>query len=382
MSHVPKNYYQALATMIGYIIGVGMFGLPYIVAQSGYVTFLFWLIFIGFVQYFIHLIYANVIIATKEYHRLPGYTELYLGKPGKYFVVAAKFFGNFGALLAYIIITGIFLEQILAPYFGGSVFFYSTAMFAFEALIVYFGIKAIAKAEVFMTFLLILVVGLISWKGLGVINLDNYEIINISKFLLPYGVVLLAIDGGGSLPIVIKLLKRDKKAVKSVIRFGTLISALIILVFVTVIVGISGNQTSPDALSGVKAVLNDGVIFFSLIFGILTMMTSFFGVAESIKETLNWDFKVNKTLSWALAVFLPYSFYLLKFEDLSEILGVIGSLGGGFCGIVLMLIFLKMRKKRGALPLFDGHKPGRLAVSFFILIFLSGIIYQILEVIK
>ncbi len=379
MNHVPKNYYHALATMIGYIVGVGMFGLPFVVAKAGFLSFLVLLVFLGFVQYFIHLIYANVIIATKSYHRLPGYAEIYLGKPGKYIVFAFKLFGNLGGLLAYIIITGLFVHQLLGPYLGGTPFLYSTALFAIEATILYFGIGAIARAELIMTFLLVLVVGLITWRGLEVINITNYSIASWQYFILPYGAMLLALDGGGALPIVAKLLKKDKQAVKSVVRWATFISALLVLVFVSVIVGISGVNTSADSLSGVKAVLDDGVVFFSLIFGVLTMVTSFFGVAESVKETLWWDFKFNKTLAWAIAVFFPYSLFLFGIGDLSEVVSIVGAIGSGFCGIILMFIFMRLKKRKLALPMFEGRRPGDLIVLFFILIFLSGIIYQVAQ---
>lgn len=377
MSKVPKNYYQALATMVGYVVGVGMFGLPFLVSKAGILCFVLLLLVLGVVQYLIHLIYANIIVATDSFHRLPGYTEIYLGKAGKNFVFMAKIFSNFGALLAYIIITGIFLHQLLSPHLGGSEFFYSTLIFIIEAVIVFFGIKIIAKAEVVMIIFLLLVIGLITWRGLGVIDATNYVIMDWRLFLLPYGAMLFSLDGGGSLPIVAKLLKKDKDSMKSVVRFGTLIPIMVILTFVLVVVGISGEKTTPDALTGVRLVLDDGVVFFSLIFGILTMVTSFFGVAESVRETLWWDFKVNKILAWAIAVFVPYILYLLGFKDLIEVIGFVGAIGGGLCGIVLILIYRKMSKMKNMTPMFNRFYPGKILTSLIIALFISGIFYEV-----
>ena len=332
--------------MIGYIIGVGMFGLPFLVSRSGLLAFFVLLLVLGLMQYFLHLIYANLIVVTEEYHRLPGYAGKYLGKNGKRLAVTAKLTGNYGALLAYIIITGIFLNQLLSPYFGGSAFLYATILFALEAAIIYFGISMLAQAELVMTILLLLVVVLITIKGWGKIDASVYTLVDWRNFLLPYGAILFAVDGGGSMPIVVKLLRRDQKAIKKVVRIGTLVPIIVIIAFTLVIVGISGAATTPDALTGIMAVLGDGMIVFALIFGVLTMVTSFLGVAESIRETLWWDYKFKKNLAWALAVFVPYLLYLAGLKNLIDVISFAGAVAGGTSAIILILIYRKLRNRR------------------------------------
>ena len=174
MKKKQKNFYQALAVMIGYIIGVGMFGLPFIVARTGVFIFVIYLIFFGLIQYLLHLIYANIIVTTGRYHRLVGYSEKYLGKTGKYFAFVAKMIGNLGALLAYIIITGTFLYELLGSTVGGSPFLYSTLIFIFGAIVVFYGLKTIAKFELVMSSLLIIIVFFIVLKGWGDIKLTNF----------------------------------------------------------------------------------------------------------------------------------------------------------------------------------------------------------------
>jgi hypothetical protein len=157
---------------------------------------------------------------------------------------------------------------------------------------------------------------------------------------------------------------------------GILIPALVILVFVFVIVGISGASTSPDAISGVKLILNDGVIFFSLIFGVLTMVTSFLGVAQSIKETFWWDYKVGEKLSWAMAVFIPYIMYIIGFKDLISVIGFAGAVAGGISSIIMILVFKKLVDKKVKLFWFK-KKPCLLLIYFLITLFVSGAFYEI-----
>lgn len=371
------NFLSAVAIMVGYVIGIGMFGLPFVVSKAGILAFFLFLVIFGVIQYFIHLIYANLIIATSSFHRMPGYARIYLGRAGEIAVFIAKMVGNLGALLAYIIITGIFAHELLHSFIGGSEFLYGSILFLIGAIIVFFGINIIAKTELLMFLFLLIVVILIAWKGQGAIIISNYNILDWKYFLVTYGVMLMALDGNGAVPIVAKILKKDAHLIKKAIRWGgSIIPILIISIFTLTIVGISGNNTTPDALVGVRAVLNDGVIFFSLIFGILTMVTSFLLVAESIKETLWWDFGVNKYIAWFLAVFIPYFFYILGVRNLTKVIGFAGGVAGGISAIILILVFRQMKKDDKKIIIFK-YKSNNALLYFLIGIFVCGISYEL-----
>ena len=373
-----KRYFQAIAVMVGYIVGVGMFGLPYLTVRAGWIVFAILLIVLGLAQYFVQLIYANMIVISRSFHRLPGYVEKYLGLKGKWSVFAAKLIGNYGALLAYIIISSIFLRQLLNPFLGENLILYASIIVAIEAIIVFKGIRAISKAELYMSALLFFVVCLMAYKGKDIIDMKNYLAIDWKNILLPYGVMLVALDGNGSLPIVGRLIKKDAVLFKSVIRASMIISSLILVLFVFVVVGVSGVNTTPDALVGVQQIFTNGVITLALIFGLFSIMTSIIGVAESIKETFWWDFKVNKTVSWALAVFIPYILYLIGITDLIGVVSFIGAVGGGFCAIVMLIVFLKIKKKKSKMPMFASKPPNAL-VYLLIGLFVVGMIYEILN---
>lgn len=372
-----KNYWQAVAVMIGYIVGVGMFSLPFLVARSGWLVFIIWFVVLGAVQHLVHLIYASVINANPGYHRLPGYVYKYLGYKGMWLAFLAKIFGNYGSILAYLIISSIFLQELLSPFFQASLFFYVTAMFLFGAFVVYNGIKAIAKVELYMSILLFMVVGLMAWKGFDAINPANYQFFNWHNFLLPYGAMLVALDGIGSLPIVARMVKKDPRVFKSVIRSSMLLSSIILIVFVFVVVGISGLATTPDALLGIRSVLTNSVITFALLFGLLSMLTSLFGVSEAIKETLAWDFKINEKVSWFLAIIVPYVLYLSGVRDFIGVISFIGAVGGGVCIILLLTIFLKMKKQKMKLSMF-ARVPSNAVIYSLMFMFFLGIVYTIL----
>ena len=139
-----KRYFQAIAVMIGYIVGVGMFGLPYLTVRAGWLAFIILLAVLGSAQYLIHLVYANMIVINRSFHRLPGYVEKYLGAKGKWAVFAAKLLGNYGALLAYIIISSIFLRQLLNPFLGENLILYASIIVAIAAIVVFWVVMYLA----------------------------------------------------------------------------------------------------------------------------------------------------------------------------------------------------------------------------------------------
>lgn len=373
---MTKRTTSALATIIGYVIGVGMFGLPYLTMKSGLLVFFVLLLFLGFVQYMLHLIYANVILETEGSHRMAGYAEIYVGRAGKYLTLAANVLGGIGAMLAYIIVTGKFLAPLLVPYFGGSEFIYANISFWLMATVIYFGVWAICKAEMLMTGILFLIVAAISFKGLGNIDAANFSLVQWKYFFLPFGALLFALDGLGSVPIIANVLGNNPANLKKAIKYGLLIPALVFLVFTLVVLGVSGDMTTVDALTGLAKAIGDGIVAISMVFGLLVVATSFFVVGESIKEELIYDLKVKEKLAFALSMFIPYILYLLGFNNLIQVISFAGSLAGGISAIMLLLMFRKMEKMNKPLALFK-HKPSSLLLGVLTSIFIFGIIYEI-----
>jgi len=371
-----KKLAQSVAVMVGYVIGVGMFGLPYLTMKSGIASFLLLIIGFGLLQIMFQLIYANLMLETGKLHRIVGYAEMFLGKKWKTVSFAAAAIGSYGALLAYIVITGIFINQLLGPILGGSEFLYASVLFVLQALIIFFGIGVIARFELLMTGLLIFTVFIVAVKGFSHIDLANYALIDWRYLFIPYGAALFSTDGNGAVPFVVQIVKGDRRLTKKALKLNFIISVSVIIAFTLVVLGISGASTTPDSLTGLKGVLGDGVITFSLIFGILTMITSFLGVAQSLREVFEWDYGIGRTASWALAVFLPYLMYIFGLSDLSGIISFAGAIASGASAVVLIMIFLKLKKeKTGKLILFK-HKPSDLALYGLVAVFILGLIYE------
>jgi len=373
---MSKNFFQALAVMVGYIIGVGMFGLPYLFIKAGIWPCLVLVAVIGVAQYFIHLLYAAIICGNPGYHRLPGYAENYFGSAVKRLTFVVTMIGNYGAMLAYIIVGGVFARQLFSPFWGGSEVLYASILFFIAAGVVFFGIKTIARFEFYFTAAMVIVLFLVIKRSLGFASLDNLTLINWKYALLPFGAILFAFDGGGVIPLAAEILNKRKKSLKTAIGFGTFFSIALIVIFSLVTAAVTGGKTTPDGLIGLWNVMDGKIVLISLVLGLLVIATSFFAVAENIKDTFCRDYGMNKSIAWALAFFIPYAFYLAGFNDFIGVISFAGAISGGFTGIIMILIFWKMEKEKKQLSFFR-HKPSRLFLGLIASLFAAGIVYEV-----
>lgn len=371
-----KNYFFSIAVLIGTVTGAGIFAAPYVISKSGILSLFIYVPILAFVQYYLHLLYAEIILSTKTKHRMPGYVGIYFGEKYKKYALVASLIGRHGALLAYIVLGGIFLHGLLGPVFGGSVFIYASLLFLFQAAIVFTGIKAIASLEFFMSIVLILVVALIGYKSSAFFSWENYSLINWRYALLPYGVLFFSVGGQAAIPEICSLLENNQRKIKSAITWGTFIPAVIMMVFVVIVVGVTGTNTSPDTLIGLRQVFQNGIVTFAMIFGLLSVITSYLVISQSMREMYWWDMGLNKNLAWFLACFIPFFLYLVGLRDLTGIISITGSIMGGIFGVILILTIIKVKSKRQLKPVFEifMNKPIAIVLSSM---FVLGLIYEL-----
>ncbi len=353
-----KNFLYAIALLIGTIIGVGVFGIPYVAAQAGFGIALIYLIGLGAIILLVHLFYAEIVLKTPGKHRLVGYAQKYLGKWGKKIATISSVLGLYGALLAYIIVAGQFLKAI----FNGSAFSWSLIFFLFGALFIFLGLKIIAQAELFMTLFLFAAMAVIFVFGWGHIDWQNLQGLNFSYFFLPYGVILFALSGATAIPQMGELVANKK--LKSAVILGTLIPIILFIIFVIVVLGATGPNTTQEALIGLQQILGPKIMFIGLIFGILALITSFLTLGLNIKEIFWYDYKMNKNLAWVLACFVPLFAFILGARNFIGVIGLVGAILGGIDGLIIAIIYSKIKK--------SWLLPGVL-----ILVFVLGIIYEL-----
>ena len=93
---MDKNFFRAIALLCGTVIGAGVLGIPYVIAQTGFFVGLLTILFLGLAILMLNLFVGEIVLRTPGNHQLPGYAEKYLGKWGKRLVVFSMLFGIYG----------------------------------------------------------------------------------------------------------------------------------------------------------------------------------------------------------------------------------------------------------------------------------------------
>jgi tyrosine-specific transport protein len=374
-----KSFLRGVAVLSGTVIGAGIFGIPYVISKVGFSIGLLLLVLLGAAIVMLNLFLGEVILRTPGNHQLPGYAKIYLGKWGKILFMISMFLVIYGAMIAYIIGEGI----SLAALFGGNPLIFSLIFFFIASILLYGGIKSVAKSEaylvggIFLLMLLIVSMALFSGK-FDVYNFySNFGFFNI---LAPYGVILFALLGAPSIPEVKECLIRDRKALKKAIILGSLIPIFIYILFTAAVIGITGLDTTEIATIGLGNMLGKNVMIVGSILAIVTMFTSFLTLALAMKETYMFDFKIKKSLSFILTVSIPLIMFLVGIKSFIKVIGITGAIAGSLDGVLIVLMFWAAKKKGGRIPEYNLGKK-KILGWILILLFVLGFIYTLVNLI-
>lgn len=370
-----RQVIYATAVLIGMIIGVGIFGVPYVTAKAGFAIGLGWLLLLGGLCLLINLFYSQVALATPGKHRLAGYSRYHLGKFWKMIAAIVNMLGFWGAQIAYLIVGGKFLYLLLGRVFGGDELVYQLIFFVVMALCILGGLRTVESVELGMSGLLLVTVFSILGWGLPKIEWQNLIDIDWAKSFLPYGVILFALGGAAAIPEMLDIVKKDSQKLKKAILAGTTVAILLTILFVFTVVGINGHNATPEALQGLSQASSNGlIIVLGVFFGILAIATSFLVLGLNLKEVFQYDYKLNGFLAWFLAVVVPFLVFLAGAKDFINVIDFTGAIFGGLDGILIVILFLKVfAKKETSYKSSIWH--GLAIVS--ILVFLIGMMVKI-----
>lgn len=376
MKREKRAILKATSTMVGFMIGVGIFGVPFAVSKSGYLVGLFYLLGVGFMLLVTHYFYSDVVVNTSGKHRLVGYAREHLGPRVEKFTWFSSILGIMGGIIAYFIIGGEFLYNLLSPSLGGDIFQYQVGFFIIASFAVLMGLRVVSFIEVGMTALLLVVMGIIFMHGIPRVEVSNLFTFGYRDLFLPYGVVLFALSGINAIPEIRDVLKRYSRDMRLVIAISTILVVALTIIFTFVVVGNTGAETSSEAISGLAVVWGDWILYFGSLFGFLAIATSILITMTNLKECFIYDLKVGKYLSWFIVCFVPFLIFLMGAQSFIGVIGFTGAIFGGLNGIIIAIMYLKLRKKKK--PLHPVMKWPVFIPYLIMFAFGLGILYEII----
>lgn len=368
-----SNFIKALSIFVGTIIGVGIFGLPFVASKSGFFVLLFYFLLIGTVAIVIHLIVGDIVIGTKEKHRFPGYVYKYLGKAWGRIALMSMCFGLFGAQLAYLIIGGSFLQGLVSPFFEMNSLTYVLIFFTAGSVLVYRGIKGIALTSFLILLIFFGLLIFLCFKTIPEIQVSNFFNFDFNYFILPYGIVVFALWGSAILPEVKEVLKGSRKQLRKVICTGISISIITYLLFTALVFGVSGGTTSQDAFSGLVGKIGPEVVYIGFIFGLITCFSSFIALGLTLKKVFLYDMHFSKNKSWLISAFVPLILFLIGLREFIQIINFTGALAVGLEGFIVIVLYRAYLRKKHS----QKMNPAYFLLSlFFFFGVIAGVFYM------
>jgi len=379
---MDKKIIFSVSTLIGMIVGGGIFGLPYVVSTVGLVPSIFYFVILTAAVLLIHLFFAEIILRTKEKCRIAGFADKYLGSAGRNITAASVLIGGVGVLLAYVILAGDFLKIIISPIGDFSSFALSLFFWAFLTFFTIRGIKFIAPVEFITNTIFFLAIVIIFFFAFQKFDVSNFTMFNGGDIFLPFGVILFSLIGWDAIPELRDIEGKSKSfEIKKIVIFSTIIVSFVYVLFSLSIVGVSGKETSTDALSGLVSFLGPNIVFFGALAGLITIADSFLISALALNNTLLYDFKFSRRLAIMVSCGLPFLLFLLGLRSFIGTIGFIGTIIGATEGLIIILIYRKIKTMGDRNPEFSLNVP--LFVLYLLMaVFLLGAVSQIVYFLK
>lgn len=334
------KFIQAVCILSGMIIGVGMFGIPFSFVKAGFLLGTLELVVLTGCVLLFHLLYADIVLRTHESHRLPGYVHFYLGRRCARLAWYSAIFGIFGTLLAYIILGGAFLNSIFG-YFSVSLGGVSGALLfgAAGSVVALIPFRKEMMINSVITIFLILMVLVFIVVLIPRVEWSNFSGFHLSQSFFPYGILLFALSGGIVIPDVIAFLGKKRDLVRRVIVVGSLLPALFYFLFAYVVVGVSGNGTSHDAVSGVAGIAGTHLMLLGSVVGLLTVFTSYIVLSASAQSLLRLDLSLRAPAPWWVVSLFPLGLLFLGLQDFFSIVGAVGAFAIGIDFLFVMFLY-------------------------------------------
>ena len=74
-----RKFLHAVAVLIGTMVGVGIYGIPFAFAKAGFWVGMVWLVGLAGIVCLFNLMFAELTLSTQGTHQVAGYANIWLG---------------------------------------------------------------------------------------------------------------------------------------------------------------------------------------------------------------------------------------------------------------------------------------------------------------
>ncbi len=315
-------------------VGAGLFALPYVFAQAGWLLAGSYLLVLAAAAAFVHGVYLEVVRQEGEKPRLLTLIEKYYGRNARLGGLVTILGGLTLTLLAYLILSRGLIALFLPGYENAGLLIF----WLLASLPVLFRVRRLMWAEAVGGAGMLAIILWIFGKGLASHEF-SIPAWNWSYALLPLGPILFALAGWTAVEPSAEYARRAGLSLRETgagLRLGTAAAALLYALFVTGIIG-AGGAVAPDTVRGLSGwlPLESGLV---AVLGLFAVWTSYVPMGLEIKKISENDLGWSRLWSDLLVFFLPPALFLLGLNDFLKVIGLVGGvfLAGEYIFILLV----------------------------------------------
>lgn len=374
--HFSWPLVRGVSALIGSIVGVGVFGIPYAFAQAGYALGAVELVVVAGLALILMLMYAEVVEHTPGKHRMVGYAAEYLGRPARLMVALAYALAMWGAMTAYLLLGGTFLQRLIETWEPISLSVSQILLLLVVFVLTVRGIRWLVRIEPLIVAALLILFFTVIVAAIPHMEVRYLFSFDWSAALVPYGVLLFSFSGLGAVAELKGVLGREARQMPKVVLVGFSMIAALYFLFATAVVAVTGPFTTPGAFDGLSLSLGSAFAVFGSLIGVITTTSIFSLLTNSLQNTFRYDLRLPVVPAWFLTVGVPIGLILLGVHSFIEIVGFVGAVLGGTLAIFVVLMYQSLRRR------FPHRAPLHIRLSpwvgwILILVFLAGAIAEI-----
>lgn len=352
------QFIKAVATLTGTTIGAGVLAIPYAVYNAGYWVGILYLAILGIVVTMLNLMLGEIVLRTKKNLPIPELIKLYLGRKGYLLALISLFIIIYGALTAYLRAAGDIMNNLIPA----ASFNWAVVFFAISAYFIIKGLKFVSKWEVVFVIGMFLIVATLWMKAIVAQSIDwtQFRLEPFSSFgntIQPYGIILFSYFGVIAIPQMKAIFsKQNYNQLESAIKISNLIIIFIYSVFVSLLIGVTGQNIDPLAIVSLGNALGGQALLIISIFALLAIITTFISMGLAMIESYTNFTKIKRNIAVILTVFPPISLLLLDWAQFNTLIQYAGGVGASILAILIVLTFWRSKVVGELAPAYSlGH---------------------------
>ena len=352
------QFIKAVATLTGTTIGAGVLAIPYAVYNAGYWVGILYLAILGIVVTMLNLMLGEIVLRTKKNLPIPELIKLYLGRKGYLLALISLFIIIYGALTAYLRAAGDIMNNLIPA----ASFNWSVVFFAISAYFIIKGLKFVSKWEVVFVIGMFLIVATLWLKAISAQSIDwtQFRLEPFSSFrstIQPYGIILFSYFGVIAIPQMKTIFsKQNYNQLESAIKISNLIIIFIYSVFISLLIGVTGQNIDPLAIVSLGNALGGQALLIISIFALLAIITTFISMGLAMIESYTNFTKIKRSIAIILTIFPPISLLLLDWAQFNTLIQYAGGVGASLISILIVLTFWRSKVVGELAPAYSlGH---------------------------